>query len=756
MSNITIVFRRLSAVIFFLLIINNAFAQNAAVRGFYLSQTHIWLGDTAQENTILRYAAGNGFNYVTLYDLHRLSWTTQVKKSLASFIKRAHTQYGITQVGAAGETYSTFINYIIPYNNGRNSSSERFNVLNLEFEFWIANSVSSYYCNQYLVPNGYNCDSAGAFAFAWKEFQKIDSLCAAKNLVSEIYLGWPTQGQMQKIASRADRILLHAYRPSDVDVYAYSRGRLNDISSAGTVTKVLPIFSSEPLFMNSWLATHPITQPFITYASKLSTDSVPPQNIDLNGYQWFIYKYMPATTINTVTIAASGPLNICTGSVVTLTAPISSAYLWSPGGQTTRSISVNAAGSYTCRVTNTLGMIFTSAPVNVTVSAAGAIPVISASGPTSFCNGSSVTLTSSIGGSYLWSNGATTSSITVTATGSYKVTTTNNGCVATSSAVNVTSSSVAPTPTVTASSSLNICPGSLLTLTSSQGDGYLWSTGQTTRSIVVSAAGNYSVNTFSGPSCSSVSAVQNVTLLTAPSTPVITPASSTTLTSTNQSVVLSSSPASTYNWSSGETTSAITVTSQGSYRVTVGSSNGCTKTSAAVTVSANGCTPPPVPTISLSGSNILTAGQTVTLTSSVAGGYLWSTGATTQSITVSAAGTFTVRNYNAGYCYSTSLPVSVLLVASRVSETEIDPINSFDIFPNPASDKLNVKINLTDSKMYKIILTDIAGRQIYSEEKSGVEGVNNHLIDISLYSPGLYFCIFLSEEWKKSQRLIIR
>mgnify|MGYP003381346079 FL=1 len=40
-------------------------------------------------------------------------------------------------------------------------------------------------------------------------------------------------------------------------------------------------------------------------------------------------------------------------------------------------------------------------------------PTISASGTTNFCTGSNVTLTASTGSAYLWSNGATTSSINV-------------------------------------------------------------------------------------------------------------------------------------------------------------------------------------------------------------------------------------------------------------------------------------------------------------------------------------------------------
>ena len=60
---------------------------------------------------------------------------------------------------------------------------------------------------------------------------------------------------------------------------------------------------------------------------------------------------------------------------------------------------------------------------------ANPFPTISVSGPTTFCNGSSVILTASPGSSYLWNNGATTQAITSTNADSYTVKVTNaNGC----------------------------------------------------------------------------------------------------------------------------------------------------------------------------------------------------------------------------------------------------------------------------------------------------------------------------------------
>jgi hypothetical protein len=67
----------------------------------------------------------------------------------------------------------------------------------------------------------------------------------------------------------------------------------------------------------------------------------------------------------------------------------------------------------------------------VTLSAPGApaAPTVTASGPLTFCEGSAVTLTSSNGDYYTWSNGEITQSITVSTAGTYNVVITDlNGC----------------------------------------------------------------------------------------------------------------------------------------------------------------------------------------------------------------------------------------------------------------------------------------------------------------------------------------
>ena len=117
------------------------------------------------------------------------------------------------------------------------------------------------------------------------------------------------------------------------------------------------------------------------------------------------------------TIVVSGDTTICAGGgSTTLTASGAASYHWSTGA-TTPSVTIGAFGVYTVTGTSSEGC---SSSVSVTV-IVSQLPNIVISGSTDFCDGGSTTLTASGGQSYLWSNGATTASITVSEAGPYQV-----------------------------------------------------------------------------------------------------------------------------------------------------------------------------------------------------------------------------------------------------------------------------------------------------------------------------------------------
>jgi len=94
----------------------------------------------------------------------------------------------------------------------------------------------------------------------------------------------------------------------------------------------------------------------------------------------------------------------------------------------------------------------------------GSAPVVTAGGPTTFCSGGSVTLNTSAGGSYLWSNGGTTQSINVTTSGSYMVTVTNGACNGVSQPMSVVVNAI---PVNITPSSGSVCNGSSAQLSAS-------------------------------------------------------------------------------------------------------------------------------------------------------------------------------------------------------------------------------------------------------------------------------------------------
>lgn len=99
----------------------------------------------------------------------------------------------------------------------------------------------------------------------------------------------------------------------------------------------------------------------------------------------------------------------------------------------------------------------------------GTVPTVSAASATTFCQGGSVTLTASTASDYLWSNGATTQSINVSAAGNYSVTVNNtSSCPSTSTATTVT---VNPMTVSASSNQTSICQGQSVNLTSTAAGG---------------------------------------------------------------------------------------------------------------------------------------------------------------------------------------------------------------------------------------------------------------------------------------------
>ncbi|MDZ7896790.1 MAG: T9SS type A sorting domain-containing protein [Arcicella sp.] len=223
-------------------------------------------------------------------------------------------------------------------------------------------------------------------------------------------------------------------------------------------------------------------------------------------------------------------------------------------------------------------------------------------------------------------------------------------------------------PTITPSKrGAAICQGDTLSLTSSTGFRYLWSTGATTPTIRnINAVGKYAVQVIDTSGCVSMpSDTTRITVFALPAKPIISAGSPLAFCS-GGSVTLTSTPNVRYLWSSRDTTRSITLRASGDFTVSVRDINNClspTSDPARVIVYAL----PAKPTITASGPLSFCADQSVVLTSSDLANtsertrYRWSSADSTKSLTVKTSATFTVQVLDPRNCLSpASDPVTTL------------------------------------------------------------------------------------------------
>ncbi|RRB18008.1 hypothetical protein EHT87_06970 [Larkinella knui] len=234
---------------------------------------------------------------------------------------------------------------------------------------------------------------------------------------------------------------------------------------------------------------------------------------------------------------------------------------------------MTSAGTYSVTVTAGNGC---TAWASVVIGGDSQAPtaVITPSSATLTCASPAVSLTASGGSTYRWEDQSTNAVRSITSAGTYSVTVTaGNGCTAWASVV-IGGDSQAPTAVITPSSATLTCASPAVSLTASGGSTYRWEDQSTNAVRSITSAGTYSVTVTAGNGCTAWTSVVVGGDSQAP-TAVITP-SSATLTCASPAVSLTASGGSTYRWEDQSTNAVRSITSAGTYSVTVTAGNGCT------------------------------------------------------------------------------------------------------------------------------------------------------------------------------------
>ncbi len=381
----------------------------------------------------------------------------------------------------------------------------------------------------------------------------------------------------------------------------------------------------------------------------------------------------------TAMVAAPSSLT-CTQNVVTLNGAGSSSgagftYLWTAtnggiitGSTSTLTTTVSAAGMYTLRVTNTSTACSSTAAVSVTNNTTP--PVVAAAAPGALnCTVSQLQL-SSTGSSqgnnftYQWSttngnivSGQSSFSPVVNQPGTYRLIITNsaNGCTASATATVVQHAPVTATIAAPANISCNGGTNGSATVNPGGGNGvfnYQWSNGSSTAAITGLPAGMYMVTVTDTEFCTATATVN----LTQPNTLVVN-ASATGQSAVginNGSAVAAPAGGTSgygYTWSNGATTSAITSLAPGSYTVTITDANSCTAVQAVV-VNVYNCAVSAQPAVTnVTCANLSNGTAAVSLSGGTAPfNYVWSNGASSQSVSGLAAGAYLVTVTDGAGC----------------------------------------------------------------------------------------------------------
>lgn len=182
-----------------------------------------------------------------------------------------------------------------------------------------------------------------------------------------------------------------------------------------------------------------------------------------------------------------------------------------------------------------------------------------------------------------------------------------------------------------------------------------------TQAFSTNAEGAYYVKYQDVSGCEFTSNVINVAIKPLPATPTISNDKPTTFCQGDNTVLRTSTDISQYNWSDGQRNKAINAGASGIYFLTVTDQFGCTSPqSNTISVTAN---PVPVkPTVTTNGPTTFCADRTITLTAPQNTAYQWTSGQTTQSITLNESGNFAVRTQNQFGCTSEQSDVLTIKV----------------------------------------------------------------------------------------------
>lgn len=188
-------------------------------------------------------------------------------------------------------------------------------------------------------------------------------------------------------------------------------------------------------------------------------------------------------------------------------------------------------------------------------------------------------------------------------------------------------------------------------------------------------------------------------------------------------------PNDVYNWSTGDSTQTITVNTSGTYWLEVTDSAGCSGTDTVAVTIYN------LPVISLGQDTIICAQDSIILDAGVYDTYLWSTGETSQLITVDSIGTgigivtISVQVTDTNTCINNDTINISFNICSGLGNISQEAIK---IYPNPTTGIFTIK----GKNIKSIEITNVSGQIVYARTLQLEDFCQ---IDLNEQTKGIYF-----------------
>jgi hypothetical protein len=372
-------------------------------------------------------------------------------------------------------------------------------------------------------------------------------------------------------------------------------------------------------------------------------------------------------------------------------------------------------------------------------------PSIIASGPTTFCEGDSVVLSSSSQDNNFWSTGETSETIVVSTNQTVILLINENGCSSNSVEEIVTVNSIPATPIITPSGSTTICSGNSVELSSSSSTGNLWSTGSVSQNINASSAGDYFLQ-VEEMGCLSNTASISINVKPSPVQPLIFVEGSTSFCE-GGSVLLTSSVPTGIVWSTGQVSQSISVNSTQTVTVTA-STTFCSSTSLPINVVEN-----LNPIVNIQAyDDICNTVSPFSYTNGIPSGGFYELNGNPSTLfnpafAILGLNTIDYTFIDANGCSGTA---STPIVVYNCVELDEENTNSFVIYPNPSMGTVFVKGN-ENNQLQKIEVRDELGRLVFVQQDIFVETTLN----LNELANGMYSLILKGSNFEKTERIQI-